>query len=148
MSCTHKRRQLPNPASLAWLLASLCISGCGGDAGPRRAVVSGAVTYQGRPVDEGEIRFTPIKDTVGPVTLARIANGRYDAAAKDGVPVGTHQVQILAYLADPNARPEAKGTPGERPRKQYLPAKYNTQSTLECVVETGQGEIRKDFQLQ
>lgn len=131
---------------LLGLLAIGCGGGCG-NSGPQRAVVSGAVSYHGQPVADGEIRFSPNKGTTGPVTLASIVDGKYRTDAKGGVPIGTHKVQILAYLPDPLSKPEHKGTPAERPRKQYLPAKYNDQSELELVIEPDRGSIVKDFEL-
>ena len=60
-----------------------------------------------------------------------------------GVPAGQYRVEIRSY--DPNTPfPE---TPEDPPRKQLLPAKYNTQSELEFAVEAGQEEITKDFEL-
>jgi hypothetical protein len=133
---------------LPWATAIVaCTLGCGKTDGPERISISGSVTYAGQPVAEGEIRFVPAKDTVGPVTLASIADGKYQATSKGGVPVGTHTVQILAYLPDPLNKPEYKGTPAERPRRQYLPVKYNTQSELNVTLESGQKCATKDFTL-
>ena len=52
-------------------------------------------------------------------------------------------MEIRSY--DPNTPlPKSMDDP---PRKQLLPAKYNTQSELEFAVEAGQDEITQDFDL-
>jgi hypothetical protein len=139
----------------AWFLAFLplvVLAGCGGN-GPARAVVVGKVAYQGQPVADGEIRFTPIKGTTGPLSVAKIVDGQYRADRLGGVPVATQRVEVLAYRADPRYKGQEKNKPpmfsaAEWPPKvQYLPEKYNTKSELEAVVEAGGGEVRHDFEL-
>ena len=137
---------------MAWILPAVLFSGCGGDRGPERVVVSGAVTYQGKPVSRGEIHFTPTKGSTGPISMAEIVDGQYRAAAQGGVPVGTQQVQILAYRLDPRYRESDPCPPGKAPgdwppKQQYLPTKYNGQSELEITVEPGSGKIVRDFAL-
>jgi hypothetical protein len=128
------------------------MTGCGRDGPPRRIVV-GSVTYAGKHVDDGQIRFTPTKGSTGPVSIAKITNGQYRADHHGGVPVATQQVQILGYRPDPQYKGQEKNrppmfSPDEWPPKlQYLPEKYNAKTTLEFVVENGRGEVRKDFEL-
>ena len=66
--------------------------GCGRSSSLEKAIVSGKVTYQGRPVDQGMIRFVPTKETKGPAAAAMIVQGEYTVKAAGGVPVGTHQI--------------------------------------------------------
>jgi hypothetical protein len=126
--------------------------GCGRDGPPRRIVV-GNVTYQGQPVADGQIRFTPMKGSKGPVSMTKIVDGQYSVDHQGGVPVATQRVEILAYQADPKYKGREKDvppmfSPSEWPPKlQYLPPKYNTNSVLEVVIDSGRGELRKDFAL-
>jgi hypothetical protein len=60
------------------LLASL-ISGCGGSV----ASISGDVTYNGEPVGNGYITFTP-SDGKGPITGGAIENGHYQVELTPG----------------------------------------------------------------
>jgi hypothetical protein len=136
-----------------WLLAVL--AGCGRPSDePVRAVVAGSVAYQQKPVAQGQIRFIPTKGSKGPLTVAEIVDGQYRVAAKGGVPVATQRVEILGFRPDPKYngqeqnRPPMMSSVDWPPKLQYLPRKYNAESTLELVVEPGQGEIRRDFQLQ
>ncbi|MBU4273365.1 MAG: hypothetical protein KKA28_16015 [Planctomycetes bacterium] len=130
--------------------------GCGGDSGPPRAVVSGTITYQGKPVETGEIRFIPTKGSKGPMSFAPIIDGKYRVAVRGGAVVGAARVEIFGYRPDPNYKvppvdQEGPGIGGPRrvepPKTQFLPAKYNSQSELETTIEGGSGEITRDFTL-
>ena len=128
----------------------VAITGGCGPSGPERAVLSGTVAYQGEPVKKGVIRFIPIKGTEGPSWGANIIDGRYKAAGKGGVPVGTHKVEILAYR--PKAGVTAAAPPPDpaldrTPREQYLPEKFNTKTELEITIPPGSGKVVKNFDL-
>jgi hypothetical protein len=75
-------------ACLLLATAAALLSGCG----PSLANVSGAVTYDGTPVEDGYITFTPTdgkgKDVGGP-----IAGGRYNVP---DMPPGRKLVKIMA----------------------------------------------------
>lgn len=128
------------------LLAAL---GCG-DAGKLdKVVVEGSVSYDGAPVQNGEIRFHPIEGTLGPVSGGPIVDGRYRAVAKGGVPVGKHAVRIIGY--------ETTGSPDDDMisaaqsgggRVNYIPRKYNEASELTIDV-TGDRKTmtHQDFEL-
>jgi hypothetical protein len=117
--------------------------GCRGSSGPERVALSGKVTLEGKPVEDGQIRFVPQAGTVAPVTIAAIKNGAYDTAVSGGVPVGTHRVEIRAY--DPK-EPAPRG-PGSPPRKQLVPAKYNAGTQLEITIQSGVRVLTKNFDL-
>ena len=74
------------------LLASLCVAGCGG--GLDVIPVHGTVTFAGKPIPDGEIRFVPIEGTKGPASVGNIVNGEYKVEARGGVPVGKHRIEI------------------------------------------------------
>lgn len=129
---------------LGCAFAVVLFGGCR-DQGPQRVLVSGNVTYNGEPVAEGVIRFTPGEDSPMPMTAAAIINGAYKADLRGGVPVGTHKVEIEAYrMAEKSATQMLRGSP---PRIQYLPDRYNTKSELQITVESGSEDIIKDFAL-
>lgn len=128
----------------ACLVAAGLAAGCGG-AGAERRVVSGEVSYNGRPVEDGEIRFFPAAGTDAPMSGAYIRGGRYTAEGLGGVPVGTFRVEIVGHRG---TRPadgvdvEKQGSGG-----QYLPARFNTRTTLEATVPPGTGPVTRDFHL-
>jgi hypothetical protein len=133
------------------LTAAVLLNGCGGDRGPERAVVSGAVTYNGQTVPDGAIRFVPAAGSAMPTCGAAIVAGKYEVAAKGGVPVGTHTVQIEGYRRFANAA--QSGTAESSPpakfelQEQYLPKKFNANSTLKITIAPGSGAITKNFDL-
>ncbi|MCS7304309.1 MAG: hypothetical protein NZ602_04285 [Thermoguttaceae bacterium] len=77
-----------------WVLMLLFAFGCGGSGPGMR--VWGTVTYQGQPIQEGQIVFTPIEGTPGPSTPGQIKNGQYEIPkhigpyAKGGLSGGDH----------------------------------------------------------
>ena len=129
------------------LLVVLVVAGCSGRKGPERVVVSGRIRYQGQALETGNIQFTPIKGTSGPVSGAVIREGQYRADGRGGVPVGTHRVEITAYRIPPGVDLD-KIDPDEYPREPIVPPRYNVNSELEFTVESGQRSVTKDFDLQ
>lgn len=73
----------------------LVAAGCGGSS----AVVSGQVTYDGQPVENGAITFQPA-DGRGPSTGAQITGGRYQVR---DVPPGPKIAQIEGFRDVPGA---------------------------------------------
>jgi hypothetical protein len=131
-------------------LSALVAVGCG-RGGPERSVVTGKVTYRGEPVENGEIWFLPVKDANLPSWSAKIIKGEYAAFGRGGVPVGTHRVEIRAWRIHGQVDMDLVSGPAkgqaEPTREQYIPPKYNEQSTLEITVASGSGKIVKDFAL-
>jgi len=127
--------------SLAVLLTT--IAGCGRD-GLHQTIVRGQVTFAGRPVEEGQIRFVPQEGTAGPLSFAEIRQGEYFCDYQGGVPVGSHRVEIVAF--DPND--PSPGGPGVPPPEQLLPPQYNRQSQLTLQVTDETSPMTHDFALQ
>lgn len=78
----------------AGLLVLLGWTGCGGETGPPRVQVSGAVTYAGKPVPAGEIQYIPTGGTTGPAALVMIKEGKYKTEPGTGPVAGSHKVLI------------------------------------------------------
>lgn len=136
--------------ALALAIAAALFSGCS-DKGPERAIVSGTVTYQGKPISEGTILFTPQATSHVPSAGASIVDGNYKIDVHGGVPVGTHRIIIQAYHKVPfTLRPgqlEPRNYAEGKIRQQYLPKIYNGNSKLEITIEPGSNPITKDFNL-
>ena len=146
------RRPVVSASALAAVLA--LAAGCGGD---DTVVVTGRVTYRGEPLGSeplprAQIRFIADDPSAAWMAGAYIDGGQYKVDTKGGVPVGKHTVEIVAH------RPTAdyvrrNGPPGPDanwdriPQEQFLPAKYNTQTELEVTIESGSGQIVKNFDL-
>jgi hypothetical protein len=79
------------------------VAGC--DRGPERFPLSGTVTYDGKPIPQGFVYFTPLaeKGNAGPEGSGSIANGGYATDPHFGSIGGPHLVRIVGY--DGNADP-------------------------------------------
>lgn len=136
------------------VVLTLCLSvsflgGCGGGGdGIERSVVSGLVTFEGTPVEEGIITFVPTDGVVGAPVQLTIQGGKYSSAedAQDdrGIVTGLNGVQILATK---KTGKQIKNVIGEMEEEvlQYIPAKYNEQSELKQDIKPGKNTI--DFEL-
>jgi len=144
---TLPRLRLAAGVGLSLLLA--WAAGCGGPGGPERAVVSGSVTYDGKPVDDGMIRFVPAEGTKAPSSGAVIKGGRYTANSQGGVAVGTYSVEILGNRPDPSASSKAEVPGVQGPATiQYIPEKYNQNSQLKVTIKPKSRSVQQDFQLE
>jgi hypothetical protein len=136
-------------ASVGCLLTAAILSGCSGDQGPQRAIVSGTVTFNGKPIANGRISFVPDRNTAAPTAVALIVDGKFVVDSRGGVPVGTHRVQIEAYRPvagqTGGVLPPTATVPGVGP--QYLPAKYNANSQLTITIQSSDRAITKNFDL-
>src|SRR5690606_10084613 len=105
--------------------------------------VSGAVTFDGQPVEEGTINFIPTGDTTGPSASAKIVNGRYELLPEAGAVVGRNRVEIQASRATgekiESGPPSPPGTMVDVV-EPYIPAKYNRSSELAVDVQPGINE--------
>lgn len=125
-------------------LISLTCTGCGKSSGIEKVVFTGNVSLDGQPISNGEIRFFPIEGTEGPVSGSPIVDGTYETKYRDGIPVGKHRVEIMAYRAKGGSVPAEIAREGGA-TEQYLPPKYNTSSELTRSVESDTETM--DFEL-
>ena len=114
--------------------------------------ISGSVTLDGQPVEEGSISLMPV-DGKGVTGGGLISNGTYTAETSPG----EMAVQIYAYKTVEKAKPTAeeieRGITSDR--VELLPPVYNRQSKLRIQVSdseqtfdfalTSQGDIPADF---
>lgn len=133
------------------VFVAIFTSGCG-PKGPERAVVSGTVTHNGRPLEKGQIRFIPEKGSGVPMSGAVIVEGKYVADSLGGVPVAKHKIQIESWRINEEWL-KKYGPPGPDalwemiPKDQIIPEKYNVRTELEITLEPGSGEIIRNFEL-
>src|SRR5690349_13504580 len=101
----------------AFLAAAALVAGCGG--GEQFGEVSGTVSYDGKPVEDGAITFVPDK---GPTAGGGIKDGKYSAK----VPVGPAKVSISAgKVVGQKKLYNTPDSPSQPVTAEYLPAKYN-----------------------
>ena len=135
------------------------VAGCGG--GDGGVAVSGAVSHEGTPLDEGTIQFIPTGKGDGRAAGGAIVAGRYSIPRKGGPFPGTYRVEISAYReARPQTEEELGGALFGRPasemglsetelmvRENYIPDRYNTETTLSATIPD-QGSYEQDFELR
>ncbi len=123
----------------ALILIAVCAIGCGGSIGdlPDKFEVTGSVTFDGEPVEDGAIVFDSADGQSTPVGGA-IVDGKYSVE----VPAGRKLVRISA-----SRETGEKDMYGEPIVDSYVPGKYNTESDLERTVEPG-GDNAFDFELE
>ena len=141
----------PRGACLVWLVAAwLAMSGCGGRTGPEKAVVSGRVTLDGVPVEDGTIAFIPTGNGPGgPTAGAMIKQGTYRTLAGKGPVLGPHRVEIIAYRPGKSVEVQGvggattglSGTAAVQELELYIPEQFNKHSTLTVVVVSGENEV-------
>jgi len=132
----------------------LAMCGCGGGRPEaKKYPVSGTVTLDGKPLADGVLYFkTP---DVGAVDTIPIKDGQLKGQAQ----AGKRRVEICAYRESktptmyakmaPSPGADGKAAPGMDmvQRENYLPARYNTMSTLTEEVKAG-GPNQFTFDLQ
>ena len=105
------------------------LSGCGGDL-PKLGAVKGKVMFDGKPLANAGVVFTPIDG--GRQSMAMTdQDGNYELVYLRDIPgakVGRHDVRITA--AD-----------GESAKQEPIPSRYNTQTTLRESVRPGANVI-------
>jgi hypothetical protein len=116
------------------------LAGCG-PAAVKPVPVTGTVTLDGKPLQEGRISFI----TPGQVPeLIEIEEGRFEGMAKPGV----RRVEIAAYRPvriGPEV-PEAIRPLMKDGKENYLPARYHRNSELtQTVAESGDNDFRFDL---
>lgn len=114
---------------VALAVAFAWVTGCGGNAGPRRFNLSGTVTFDGKSIPAGSIVFQP--DTAngnsGPQGVAEIRNGKYSTADGRGMIGGPHIVRITGFDAIAASENDVVNALfGEYEVKVDLPAKSGT----------------------
>jgi len=123
-----------------WVVLGL-IAGCDGGSSDL-GDISGAVTYDGKPVEDGAISFIPM-DGKSPTAGGTIKDGKYTATK---VPVGTTKVSITAVkIVGKKKAYDAPDSPEIPITESLIPARYNHASELRYGVKGG--TQTKDFEL-
>ncbi|WP_417377707.1 hypothetical protein [Gimesia sp.] len=133
------------------LISAQTLVGCSGSDGPQVAAVEGTVTWEGKPLADAGIAFTPEK---GPVAIGRTnESGQFNLSTqgRNGAVVGSHRVTIEAFQPLPPGK-KAVSSEGEvliAPVSR-IPSKYGVliKSGLEAKVTANESENNFDFELK
>lgn len=127
---------MSRPTALTSVIALLLMVfvGCGPDTGGRVGV-SGEVTYQGQPLQNGTIQF--VSTDGSQMAGGTISEGHYEIPAEQGLLPGEMTVRISS-ASETSSPPPAEDAPGDpaafAPREELIPAEYNSQSTLKTTI--------------
>ncbi|QDT65256.1 hypothetical protein [Calycomorphotria hydatis] len=130
-----------------WLVPAVIIllAGCfSGPAVPQRMIVQGKVTWNGQPLESGKLLLIPKTASAATSSGADIVDGQYKIDNKGGAMSGVYRVEITAE------RVIGKPLPGEVDpiTEQYIPDRYNANSTLTIDVNSSAGPVLQDFELR
>ena len=123
----------------AFLAICLGMAGCNAE---RSAVVSGTVTFDGQPIEDGVILFSAA-DGGSTTKGGIIAQGRYRVTAPQGL------LKVTIRAAKVIGKKKLYGTadsPEVPVKTEALPGKYNARSELQ--LEVGPGTNDKDWDLR
>lgn len=130
-----------------WLLLVFAmVLGCGGS----QCTVTGTLSFNGQPIQDGSIRFFPVDGTEGPGAVAKIENGQYGITSESNLLAGKYSVQITAVkktgrmIRPREVMPGDAGTPTEE-EIQLIPAKYNSESELRADLHAGENTYDQEL---
>lgn len=129
MTWMHYRRGVVMP------LLTILAAGC--KPAMDRTGIQGVVSYQGRPIERGQIEMYPIEGTNGPMVGSLIQRGAYQIEANKGPAVGgKYKVRIIG-LRKTGAKMKDRDRPQATPDDVYenfIPAEFNSQSALKIAI--------------
>ena len=115
---------------LALIFTAFLFAGCG----PATGTVSGTVTLDGRPVDNGIISFIPADTTKAQPVTVDIKAGNYTAHLQ----TGPTTVQISAPVVTGQRKEyNSPDAPLIDITEESIPAKYNSDSQLRVDIQRG-----------
>ncbi len=119
------------------LIFAACLCGCGSDLRFDTATVTGTVTYNGKPLDHGEVVFVPLEGTPGPQAVGTIqTDGSFEMRSGNvpGVAVGKHRVTVHCRGELTPEQAKSLALP-----KSLIPEKYGLADTTPLTYEVEEG---------
>jgi hypothetical protein len=132
-----------------FILSSLLVLsalGCGASRS-ERVPVDGNVTFDGIPIETGQIVFEP--KGLGRMSVGQIASGRYSISEKYGPTRGEFVVRITADRPSGEKAAPSSYAADQTPQdvyQQFIPAKFNSASELSLTIGD-ESRVEKDFAL-
>lgn len=125
-------------------LASLCL-GLPGCSRNKPLQVTGQVTWEGKPLEQGIITFRPA-NLKGPTAEAPIVKGSYTVE----IAPGEKRVSIQGFqvVGKRRASPLDPGSPEVEDKRQILPVKYSDKEKTELSRTIEPGATKLDFDLK
>jgi hypothetical protein len=129
------------------LMFAATLAGCGPENPLGRKALSGNVTLDGAPLEQGNIEFHPLSEG-GTQSGGVITSGTYSIPAHQGATPGKYRVSIIDFVPTPPL-PEGHmpGDPLPPSPPPKVPAAWNSQSKKEIEV-TKDGPFTFDFAIE
>jgi hypothetical protein len=138
------------PSTTSRILAAIvccCLASCQNDNTPVGVV--GRVTLDGGPLPNGVIVFESLDATRGQNRQATIENGVFALPDAEGILPGTEfRVIIRAFRKTGRKLPYPDPTGSWDETEQYLPAEYNTATTLKVTASGDPAKNEYTFDLR
>ena len=131
-------------ATLVGAAFLVMLAGCSAD-DTDAIPVSGQVTFQGQPLDQGFIEFTPLNEAHR-LSGAAINQGEYSLPANQGLSAGKYQVRVTSTVGGAEVDPDEPPGESDAVARERIPADFNTQTKQEVEV-TKSGENKFDFKI-
>lgn len=128
------------------MICSCLLSGCGGASSPYQPV-TGAVKFQGQPIDEGSIQFCTAGAQPVVVGGSMIRGGKYELPQTHGLAPGSYVVRITSPERIANTEKSSTEMMAPFRTRERIPAKYNTESELKIEVHADK-RAEFDFDLK
>jgi len=128
--------------ALSVIALTVLTAGCGGGSNgvalPDTYLVSGTVTFKGKPLEKGTIQFQGADDIAQgrPPGSAEIANGKYQTRMYKG------EKSVKISSKQETGKPDVTGMV---PKKEIIPKKYNTATTLKTTITEGENTANFDL---
>ncbi len=130
----------------AWLLLAcgiaVLLTGCGGPSGPKTVDVTGKISLDGTPIDNGQIYFRA--EDGSNTYAAKIDKGVYEAK----VTPGAKKIEIIGYRDIPGKFVEVNPGEKEPAREMFIPRQFNSDSTLSVTVAEDKDKMEENFELK
>lgn len=126
------------------ILALALSTGCGQSNPLGRKALTGKVTLDGQPLDQGNIEFHPLSEG-GTQSGGRIVSGSYKIPSAEGAVPGNYRVSITDFVPTPPLPPGFM--PGDNlppSPKPKVPPDWNTKSQHTVEVKK-EGPFKFDF---
>jgi acetyl esterase/lipase len=108
----------------------------------KRAAVEGTVTVNGLPANWGAVVFTP-EDPLAPVASARVMNGKFQLAARDGAVLGKNKLKVSFSSAN-----VAGATEKDAPSGLLTTTKASKDAAEELTFEVKEGTNKLALELK
>lgn len=126
------------------VLAMMFATGCGPGNASGRLAISGTVTFQGKPLDQGTIQIISLDPGKQAISGGMIKDGKFSIAADKGLAPGKYRVRISSPEEGSGATPAMPGDPAPVAKERIPPEYSGPESKLEIEVTKGG---KNDFNL-